>query len=785
MRELMKPSGPRAVASWQWDYYVAGSRLYYRSGTAPATQPFRMLQLPATAQKVAADRKQVYVWVNEGNDLLAYPVGDSGPVPPAVPLAANDAAAAEALSHPPASVKSAASLRPSANVTLSPQRLLVANYGDSVSAIDVTKNQVVGTLSLTTNAAPVGIAASPNNSQAFTANNSNFNCSACQDFGETIFDPSTMTNTGSLPGHYPATVTVSPDGSTLFVGDDLFTSVIMRVYNTGTLTAGQSIALSASPYQAALSQDGSTLYVVTSDDGYYPTYYQPTDAITSINTTTMTPVYSQFPLGSGCQSLAVQPGTGQIFVACNNILLQTIPVIYAVTIGSDGTITLINTFYTTGTYGLAFSPDGKKLYVTLINSAAVSVLDPVLGTPLDSIAVGTNPISFTVNAGGTRGYVTNSVSNTVSVIDLTSDTVIATVPVGSGPNAAALTFTPPTINASPSALTFTGTAGQSNLSSQNLVMSADQGGSFTAAATTQSGGGWLSLSTASGSFPTTVQVSVNGGSLAVGAYQGTITVTSAGAVNSPFAIPVTLTIASQAAGTVAATVNAASFAANAPVAAGALVSIFGAGIGPAVGVNSSGVPLPTTLANISVTIGGKTAPLLFVSFGQINCQVPFEVAGQSTAAVVVTNSSTLTQTPAVDVLLAGPSNPSSPGIFTVAINGTTQGAILNQDYSFNTPANPAKRGDVVQIFATGQGPVSNAPASGAIALSSPLSTTPVNPVVLIGTLPATVQFSGLAPSFVGLWQVNAYVPAGAASGPVPVQIVLNGSISNTTTVSVQ
>jgi YVTN family beta-propeller protein len=112
------------------------------------------MQLPAAAQKVAEDSKQVYVWTNDG-DLLAYPVNDKGPMQPALHLALNDPAAAQAASHPPSTIRSAASVRPSTAVTLTPQRLMVANYGnDSVSAIDTSTNTVVGTLALPVNSGP-------------------------------------------------------------------------------------------------------------------------------------------------------------------------------------------------------------------------------------------------------------------------------------------------------------------------------------------------------------------------------------------------------------------------------------------------------------------------------------------------------------------------------------------------------------------------------------------------------------------------------------------------------
>lgn len=675
-------SGPRAVDSPQWSFYVAGNKLFYRPGAAPATQPFESIELPANAEKIAADSKQVYVWT-KGNDLRAFALGPKGPQQSSTRLAPNDESAMRALNPPLSAVRTASSVRPSSGVTLTPQRLLVTNYYDgSVSAVDTSTNQVIGTIFLNSNAGPIDVAVSPNNTQGFTANNSNVNCSSCQDLGETIFDPSMLTTSGLLTGHFPATVTLSTDGSTLFVGDDLVSSVLLRTYNTATGLPGTTVGLPASPFQSRLSNDGSLLYVVTSDDAYYPTY-APNDEIATINTSTLTPVFTQFPQGSGCAALAVQPGTGQLFVVCNNGLLQQTPEIYVITIAADGTPALINTFFITGSEGIAFSPDGKQLYVTLFNSNNVSVLDPSNGSVLGLIAVGSGPLSIVVNADGTRAYVTNSGTNTISVIDLTSKTTVTSVTVGNGPSAAALTFASP------------------------------------------------------GAGP----------------------------------------------GSVGATVNGASFAQNSPVAPGSLSSIFGVNIGPATGVLAPTVPLPTTLGNVSVTIGGIAAPLLFAGSQQINVQIPFGLAGQASAPVVVTNTSTSAQTAPVNVSLAS----SAPGIFTVPINGVSQGAILNQDNSFNTPANPARKGDVVQIFATGQGLVSNQPADGASApTTGPNSITSLTPIVLIGNQAAVVQFSGLAPGFVGLWQVNANVPAATASGSaIPIQIVMNGMISNTTTLSVQ
>ncbi len=97
-------------------------------------------------------------------------------------------------------------------------------------------------------------------------------------------------------------------------------------------------------------------------------------------------------------------------------------------------------------------------------------------------------------------------------------------------------------------------------------------------------------------------------------------------------------------------------------------------------------------------------------------------------------------------------------------SGRGQGTVLNEDFSVNGPDNPAARGNVVQIFCHGLGPVTNPVPAGDAAPPSPLSQT-VNPVsVAIGGLDAQVPFAGLAPGFSGLYQVNARVPDAAATG---------------------
>src|SRR6266849_886924 len=93
--------------------------------------------------------------------------------------------------------------------------------------------------------------------------------------------------------------------------------------------------------------------------------------------------------------------------------------------------------------------------------------------------------------------------------------------------------------------------------------------------------------------------------------------------------------------TVAGVVNAASFA-QGPVAPGSMISIFGTGLSTKT-VQASSLPLPIILEGTTVTVSGLAVPLFFVSPGQINAQVPFQVSAGS-AQLIVRNSSGSTAT---------------------------------------------------------------------------------------------------------------------------------------------
>ena len=232
-------------------------------------------------------------------------------------------------------------------------------------------------------------------------------------------------------------------------------------------------------------------------------------------------------------------------------------------------------------------------------------------------------------------------------------------------------------------------------------------------------------------------------------------------------------------------VNGASFrpanATGGGVSAGAIVSIFGSNLAASTVVGTS-LPLLTSLGGTTVRIGGIAAPLFFVSAGQINAQVPWNVATGPAQLTVTTAAGT---SAAANVTIQD----ASPGLFSQTSDGRGPGAVLNyvperQAYAGNTPANTISPNGIVTIYGTGFGKVTNPPADGAAA-GAATQTTLVSPAVTIGGRQATVQYSGLAPNYVGLYQINAVIPTGTPEGCyLPITVTFAGTVSNAVTIGV-
>jgi uncharacterized protein (TIGR03437 family) len=129
----------------------------------------------------------------------------------------------------------------------------------------------------------------------------------------------------------------------------------------------------------------------------------------------------------------------------------------------------------------------------------------------------------------------------------------------------------------------------------------------------------------------------------------------------------------------------------------------------------------------------------------------------------------------------------TPGIFSVDSTGAGQGVVLiTSTGQLAAPGTPVSRGQYVTIYCSGLGAVSNPPASGSPAGGNPLSKTVQTTLVFFGQTSVIAEFAGLAPGFVGLYQVNALVPTSVTPGPaVPLSLNILGIGSNPVTIAVQ
>jgi uncharacterized protein (TIGR03437 family) len=206
-------------------------------------------------------------------------------------------------------------------------------------------------------------------------------------------------------------------------------------------------------------------------------------------------------------------------------------------------------------------------------------------------------------------------------------------------------------------------------------------------------------------------------------------------------------------------VNAASGQPGA-IAPGELISLFGFGLGPQAGISgqtSARGAVGTSLEDVGVVIGGVPAPLLYVSAGQINAIVPYEVAGQSSTQIQVLSAGSALAAAEATVAAA------APGIFSVNGRGFGQGAILDQDGSVNSASNPAARGSIISIFATGEGQTDPPGATGTIA-DHALPHPSLGVSVSIGGQPADLMYAGAAPGDAGVMQINARIPESVTPG---------------------
>jgi uncharacterized protein (TIGR03437 family) len=250
-------------------------------------------------------------------------------------------------------------------------------------------------------------------------------------------------------------------------------------------------------------------------------------------------------------------------------------------------------------------------------------------------------------------------------------------------------------------------------------------------------------------------------------------------------IPVTLYVDEPANPDIDSVLSGMSFL-DSPLAPGFIFSIFGQGLGPSVPVNLVVQPDQTvsqSLGGVEVLVNGIPCPLLYVSSTQINAVAPYALYTKSAAHIAVRYLGVLSNEVPVQV------QPSVPGLFTHPAIGSGPGAILNQDMTVNTHANPAARGSVITLFGGGDG--QSAP-QGIDGLISPTQLDqlprPLLPVtVTIGGVIATdVSYAGAAPTLTsGVVQVNVRIPTTVPAGDLPVLLQIGTLSQPGVTVSVK
>ncbi len=295
---------------------------------------------------------------------------------------------------------------------------------------------------------------------------------------------------------------------------------------------------------------------------------------------------------------------------------------------------------------------------------------------------------------------------------------------------------------------------------------------WTAVVTSQGPVPWLSISPSAdeAAVDSHVLVIADSTSLPAGVYNGEVVFTASNAVSglNPQKVSVILAVGFPIPllndGGI---VNGANFS-SAAVAPGSIVSLFGRNLGPEGGVVAQlvGGKLPTELGGVKVLFNGLAAPLFYAGDLQINAQAPLELAGSATVSVQVVVNNVPGQTVPLNL------RPADPGIFLVAGKPAVFLNNTNIQVAGNVKAGP---GDFLSIYATGLGALESAVETGAPAPLSGLVRTREIPRVLLGGVAVPVLFSGLAPGFVGLYQINILVPETVASGNNTLILAVGGA----------
>ena len=276
---------------------------------------------------------------------------------------------------------------------------------------------------------------------------------------------------------------------------------------------------------------------------------------------------------------------------------------------------------------------------------------------------------------------------------------------------------------------------------------------------------WLTVAPLSGSGGAQLTVTASSAGLANGVYNANILIQSANATPQFLSVPVVLLVGGSSSISIGGVTNAASY--QTVLAPGMLATVFGTNMAPAV-QHAPAVPLPLSMQGVTVTVNGYTAPLLDVSPGQLNVQIPYET-GAGTAILGVNNGGQV-------------------AYFALQVEAAAPGIFMTGDGNSNlVPYAGGARGQELVAFITGEGAVAPWLMTGRTPTTSDLTQLPAPGLpasISVGGVQATIDFIGIPPGFVGVTQINFKIPANAPVGKQPVVVTVGGVASAPVNVTV-
>ncbi|HXA67660.1 MAG TPA: BACON domain-containing carbohydrate-binding protein [Bryobacteraceae bacterium] len=405
-----------------------------------------------------------------------------------------------------------------------------------------------------------------------------------------------------------------------------------------------------------------------------------------------------------------------------------------------------------GATAMTVTPGALNFSATWGSATAIAAETFTVNSGAGSLTITSNPAWIMVTTVSPTTY---SVSVNESGLPAGNNTGAVTVmsPDGQVQSVVVTLVISPSLTVTPASLTF-----QYQLGGPvpNATLSIADGTTSGTSFTTSAFG--LTVSPSSGTLPASIQVTPTEN--VAGTLSASVIVFSG---NKSVNVPVKITLTG-APISVTAVTSAGDFSAG-PVAPGQIVVIWGSGLGPA-NVTSytptqNGV-VPKIVAGTTVSFNGVAAPIIYTSSTAVCAIVPYALAGQSSASVLVSYQGS-TSAPFAQVIA-----PTAPHFFTQTYTAASQISASNADYSPNSAANPSPVGSVVILYATGEG-VTSPPGIDGTLVGSMLTQPLANVSVTISGQRADVLYAGGSPGSVeGLLQVDVRIPAGTPSGNAPV-----------------